>query len=187
MPITINGNGTVSGITSGLTASSMPAGSILQIQQSVKTDFWTRSESTYADIDGTDQNGSGSIWCVKITPSSSSSKIWVKGTVAVGGSGHGSINLYRDSTQLHFGDAHASYGNVNRTTQQYLTGTHNATPIALDYLDSPNTTNEVTYKLQGGTPHSASYYIYINRSHTQENHAYVSHSASTLTVLEVKG
>ena len=110
MAITINGNGTVSGITGGLTASSMPAGSILQIQQSVKTDFWTRSETTYADIDGTDQNGSGSIWCVKITPSSASSKIWVKGAIAVGGSGHGSINLYRDSTQLHFGDAHDSYG-----------------------------------------------------------------------------
>ena len=190
MPITINGTGTVSGLSDGglgLSGADLPAGSILQVQQSVKTDFWTRSETTYADIDGTDQNGAGSIWCVKITPSSTSSKIWVKGTVAVGGNSHGSINLWRDSTQLHFGDASDTYASINRTTQQFLSGSFNVTPIALDYLDSPNTTSEVTYKLQGGTPHSASYYIYINRSHTQENHPYVSHSASTLTVLEVKG
>ena len=188
-------NNTISGLAAGgLPANSVTAanlhsgvwsGKIIQIQQSVKTDFWTRSETTYADIDGTDQNGSGSIWCVKITPSSASSKIWVKGTVAVGGNSHGSINLYRDSTQIHFGDASDTHASINRTTQQFLSGSFNVTPIALDYLDSPNTTSEVTYKLQGGTPHSASYYIYINRPHTQENYPYLSNCASTMTVLEI--
>ena len=74
MAIKIHGSGLLEGVTSGLTTSSLPAGSILQVQQSVKTDVWHRSENTYADIDGTDQNGAGTIWCVKITPSSSSSK-----------------------------------------------------------------------------------------------------------------
>ena len=69
-------------ITSGTISSSatFPAGHILQVQSSAKLDvgnFSSASTNTFQNWSGTDQNGAGSIWCVKITPSATSSKIWL--------------------------------------------------------------------------------------------------------------
>ena len=68
MPISINGTGTISGISTGgisdtkaIATAAQPAGTILQVKQAVKTDAFTSSVN--ADITGLS---------VYITPSSSS-------------------------------------------------------------------------------------------------------------------
>ncbi len=52
-------------------ASAAAGGKLLQVIQSVKTDTDSTSSTgtSFVDIAGTDQAGSGSVWCVKITPS----------------------------------------------------------------------------------------------------------------------
>ena len=88
MALTLNGSANTIG---GLAVGGLPDGTIaaadlasgaggkfLQIVSSVKTDTWTKGTSTdWLDIDGTDQAGSGSIFCCKITPSAATSKVLV--------------------------------------------------------------------------------------------------------------
>ena len=94
MSITINGNGTVSGLTAApnLTSSGLTTGKILQVKSVTKTDggFSTNSTS-YTDVTGLS---------VAITPTSSNSKILVSANIH--GIGDGSTQAYfrfmRDST-----------------------------------------------------------------------------------------
>ena len=58
----------------GLATSGLPAGSILQVVQSTKLDNFQGQASSITDITGTDQAGSGSVFCCKITPTATSSK-----------------------------------------------------------------------------------------------------------------
>ena len=46
MAITINGSGTLSGVTAGLTGASMPSGSVLQVKSTTKTDYESQSLAT---------------------------------------------------------------------------------------------------------------------------------------------
>ena len=52
-------------------------GKILQVISSTKSDAFSYTANTTAavDVTGTDQDGNGSVFCVKITPSTTSSKI----------------------------------------------------------------------------------------------------------------
>ena len=54
-----------------------PVGSIIQTVSSTKLDAYSNNATSLTDIPGTDQDGEGSIWCAKITPSSASNKILV--------------------------------------------------------------------------------------------------------------
>ena len=51
-------------------------------------------------------------------------------------------------------------------------------------LDSPNSTSEITYKVQLGKG-DGSYITYINRPATLDNQPYNTCGSSTLTVMEV--
>ena len=186
MAITINGNGTVSGITAGLTAASMPAGSVVQVKGAFKTDTFTTTSTSFVDIDGTDQDGSGSIWCVKITPASSSNKIVVM--LSADGSNTSSdptsitIGIFRDSTNL-LGSA---VSNRHRGWQlgqwdDYNTGES----MSCQILDSPSTTSEITYKVRMRAQTATGT---LNRSGSDVDNAdYGYRSGSSLVVMEVVG
>tara|TARA_B100001996_G_scaffold382724_1_gene375425 strand:- start:1432 stop:1953 length:522 start_codon:yes stop_codon:yes gene_type:complete len=155
MAITINGNGSITGITTRLADAAGPAGSILQIVQDVKTDAWS-GDTTFADITGLSQ---------AITPSASSSKILVRYMVWMGSSAqtHKETLLQRDI-------GGAGYGNIQATahggTTYSYTGDsdeeHHSLPNYFEYLDSPNTTSAVTYKIQGRVGSGTAY---VNRKH----------------------
>ena len=93
-------------------------GKLLQVIQSTKTNQndVTGSNGAFQNIPGTDQNGSGSVFCVKITPSSTSSKILFKANIyaATGESGGHSpycaFRLMRNSTPI--GISTAASGNA---------------------------------------------------------------------------
>ena len=104
MAITINGSGTVSGITAGLTAAAMPAGSVLQLLQAFKADVFNLSSSadTWTDITGLS---------IAITPASSSNKIFILGNVMGGSNGATAISyfrLLRGSTEIGSGTGGSS-------------------------------------------------------------------------------
>lgn len=147
-----------------------PAGMIIQVVESKKTDTDTVTGSTWSDIDGTDNNGDGSIWCCKITPRFSTSKILVSGSITVGqqdGNNSGAIRFLRDDTLIGAGDAAGSRdrGFIHLFLQN---SGHHMANLSPNFLDEPNTTDEVLYKAQFKSE-SGSYSTHINRSHTDSD------------------
>ena len=164
-------------------------GGIIQVAQSTKTDAQTIdvSSTSAQDIVGTDQNGAGSIFCVKITPKFASSKILFSCSFTVGmGGGASYIQAFmvRDSTNLL--PSTAGTGNMRNATFG-LSGTGSAyytENISFTFLDSPNSTSELTYKVQMAKGDN-SYVTYINSPATLDNQTYNTCGSSTLTVMEV--
>ena len=166
MPVTINGNGTITGLNNGslsanvLTDSTvtsaklangaasgskltMPAGSVIQTVHNFSN---TQIES----------NNDFDIISASITPSSTSSKIlfMYNGNVAqenTSGLEWGFI-AYRDSTPIRLGRNQSgnrratfqAFGTDNRAAAVNSNGTYTITGTL---LDEPNTTSAVTYKL----------------------------------------
>lgn len=122
------------GLSSGVpTRAQLPAGSVLQVVQSIITTETVFSSSSFADA--TNFNAS-------ITPSSASSKILVSMNVCLYldnfNTGQTNIagKIVRGSTDVYESLLISGYGiNINSITP-------------FTYLDSPATTSSVTYKLQ---------------------------------------
>jgi len=172
MAITINGNGTITGITSG-------AGKILQVVQTVKTDTTSTSSTSWSDLSGLS---------VSITPSSTSSKILVRYDVTAGtfgGAYSGGIRVLRDTTTIYLGDA---AGSRIRSSSWCWSGDYNYQMWLLgnEFLDSPATTSALTYKLQFMSGYSG-YSFYINRNYNDGDNANHARVPSQITVMEVQG
>ena len=167
--------------TGGLPSGS--SGGIIQVRSVTKTDTYSPSSSTsFSDVPGLS---------VSITPNRSDSKILVFYDLCWGtSSGHVSMRLMRDSTLIKIGDAsgsrtratgHWHHGGAN-SQDQYDIVQHSGT-----FLDEPATTSAVTYKIQVGTPYSASYNVHVNRSGYDANDSWEGRTASTITLMEVTG
>jgi len=192
MSVTINGSGTVTGISVGglpdgivqladLGATSGKNGPILQVKQAVNSAQLSEavSDSTFEDISGLS---------VSITPSSATNKILVFYKVAMAstkGLYNTFIRIVRDSTAIGIGDATDSRP---RVTTYHPTG-----PTAWNdyevihhsnmFLDSPTTTNATTYKLQWTDAYSQTFYL--NRSINNGDGKYYPTQISQITVMEV--
>ena len=107
-------------------------GKVLQVVNSTGTAGFDTNSTSYVQVTGT---GHG----VSITPSSTSSKIFISIMVEARSStsAQSSINtILRNSTDLSGGTRFAAaYGNTIDA------------PINMTFLDSPNTTSEVTYRI----------------------------------------
>ena len=166
--------------TAGVPSSAMPAGSVLQVVSIAKTDTFSHNTQTFTDVTGLSTT---------ITPSSTSSKILVLGSVSLGASqDFGYIRLMRDSTPINIGDAAS---NRVRTTGAmfYPAGvpTYGNSPIPLDFLDSPSTTSAVTYKIQIRTG-SGTQLVYINRTGADRDTVnYEWRTPSNIIIMEIAG
>ena len=82
----------------------------------------------------------------------------------------------RDSVKLaSFGVAKQQFGNYDIAVTNW------------NYLDSPNTTTEITYRFKWGTFMTSDYGRYINRASYDADSAGVSYYTSTLTLMEIAG
>ena len=183
MPVSINGNGTITGISAGglpdgcITADDLASGAggkILQVVQATKIDTQSIQSQSFTDVSG---------MSVTITPTSASSKILVMFSISVGTIEYGMINLVRGSSDIFKGNSTGNRVNCTVGAQRHYN--YETETISNTFLDSPNTTSATTYKLQAATPHDSSYYIYINRSHLDTDYAYVPRPVSSITVMEV--
>tara|TARA_R100000234_G_C4951368_1_gene157496 strand:- start:44 stop:580 length:537 start_codon:yes stop_codon:yes gene_type:complete len=148
MPITLNGSGTVSGISAGglpdgiiqsadIASGVLPAESkILQYKHAAANsgNFSTTStDSIGADVSG---------MATSITLTSSSNKVLIilSCNPYIGGSGAGrfALKLYRDTTMIY----EETYANFRESD-----GTCKATRSSHIYLDNPADTNSHTYKV----------------------------------------
>ena len=143
--------------------------------------------STFTKIPGTDQSGSGSIFCVKITPSSASNKVLFSCQIAFAVSllsygrlvrtVSGSDTLIDVGTDRGYGQA--SFFVRSSTTDHY----YGSMPVNLEFLDTPNTTSEVQYSIEVRA-YSSTHQTYIGRTHT-ESASYGLATASTITAKEI--
>jgi hypothetical protein len=164
--------------TWGEPATGLPAGTVLQVVSTTKTDPFTYT-GTVADTDITGLS-------VTITPSSMSSKILVLMSVMGQSSGAGKLILVRGSTQIAIGNAASNRKRVTVGSFYTAQNDHPKT-MSQHYLDSPATNSPVTYKLQGHIDNTGGT-MYINRPITDADNATVGmRGVSSITVMEIKG
>ena len=146
----------------------MPSGAVLQVVQTVKTDDFSTSSSSFVDITGLS---------AVITPLSTSSKVLVD--VRIGGYDVTSastvfFNIVRGSTTLSTGTA----GTGTACTFAVTANADRGENAGMLLLDSPSTTSATTYKVQTKT---GGINVDINkRSGLHSN-------ISTLTLTEIAG
>ena len=171
MTVTINGNGTITP-----TSAVQPTGSILQVVSRFQNTGKSTTSTSFANV--TDVYGS-------ITPASSSNKILVliNGTVSISGDWALGFRLNRtiSSTTIQVGgasDTQTSSGIQNT----YAHGDANMMAMNYHFLDSPSTTDPITYqltwKLNGGTGYWNSYSGSVGADYE---------SASSVILMEVAG
>ena len=177
MPITLNGSGTVTGISAGglpdgviqsADLASGVGGKILQYQ-SVKYDSYASTTSTsYID---------SGLTC-NITPISSNSKIVIVGRIQLCKTSYTCIaRLLRDSTEI--SNNSSSGGNTDFFTF-YSANSYMSIAIPFMADDSPNTTSQVTYKLQIKSDGANT--LYVN-GHNNNSGTYL--SVSYMSLMEV--
>ena len=182
MPITINGSGTVTGISVGglpdgivdadmiatgaVTGVKQAAGSVIQVTSSgnITTPDYANTSSTY--------NTTG---CThSITPAFSSSKILVLITLDWGfvasddNQCYPKIALYRDSTEITAGEYQMRVDTGSSNCQWHGQGN-------FMYLDSPNTTSATAYTVYAKAHNSAGS---VNRANWNEK--------SNVTLMEIR-
>ena len=155
------------------------AGNFLQIVSTNKTDTFSVSGTTCADVTGLSVN---------ITPSSSSSKILIIADVSVGVDSFAAyIKLKRDSTDICIPDAAGNRPRISgRGGHAPSSGdTYSLNKIPVMYLDTPSTTSQITYKFQLRSYGSGAT-AWINRSNIDRDTAdYDARSPSSITVMEI--
>jgi len=176
--ITLGQSGETIAIPSGVTLTNSGTasgfGKVLQVLQSVKTDTFSSSSSSFTDITGLS---------ISITPSSTSNKILVMANIVGGGilaTNIGHFRIVRDATAIYVGDA---AGNRTQsfigTMSPDLNGSISSTAI---YLDSPSSISSLTYKIQGLTTAST---FYVNRSSNDTDDGTRPRTASSILVMEI--
>ena len=172
MPVTINGSGSITGLTQGgidgtkvLTSAAQPAGAILQVKQSENSTQITQSSSTDFNI-----------VTVSFTPTAVGNKIFIFGSVMGIQNGSGNQNtrfqckVIRDSTALMISDA-------NHWLQGSTTVLRHG-GFSINYIDTAPSTNATTYKLVGYWSDTSSSQCFVNKDNNS--------GSSTITVMEVK-
>jgi len=152
------------------------SGGILQVVSTTKTDTFAVTSTTLTDVTGL---------TASITPRSTSSKILVIASLAVG-SQAGTVSafsaLLRDSTQIFQGDAASNRRRVSINVAEQGDGWIQSN---LTHLDSPSSTSTLTYKIQlcGNNTNA----VYLNRGRTDSDSNLYGRGASSITLIEVAG
>ena len=158
-------------------------GKVLQVVAVNKTDVFVTNSSSFTSVTGLNSGN--------ITPASTSSKFLV--TIHLGSFSNSGDNsrafgrIVRNvsggaDTTLHVGDASNGHEVGFALCLRGTSGTHSQTPVAFQYLDSPNTTTAVNYRLDV-TVGSDGGNIAINTAYSST--AERGNTASSITVQEI--
>jgi hypothetical protein len=153
------------------------AGQVLQVVSTTKTDTFSMSSTTFADITG---------FSVSITPTSTSSKIYVSCTISCGNDLDAAalFRLVRGATDIAIAD---TAGSRIRTTTVHYDGVESIMgTVAFTFLDSPSTTSATTYKVQMSTSNNTQS-VHVNRTHSDSDAANIQRGVSTITLMEIAG
>ena len=164
-------------------------GKVVQWKHSTKTDVSSRTHSTFIDIPGTDETGSGSIFECNIT-TTGTNKVLVIPSIMVASSNMGWLKLIRNTggtdTDLGKGDAASSKRDIYWGA--YAGGSSNGSmyygvmPITAHVLDSPGAGTH-SYRCQFASD-GTSYVMYVNRC-IYDLDPYHPRTQSAITLLEL--
>ena len=198
MPVTIHGDGTITGYTppiadgsitaaklasGAITSSALPTGSVIQVKSASKTDTSIKGNVQSYDIPGLS---------VSITPTSASNKIFIIFNVNLqssGSFGADAVRLFRDSTAICIGDTAGTRTTGSNAVTRHEVGDnydYAGWSIVNSFLDSPGDTNAHTYKvnLYDDTANNT---VWINRDRPSSDGSGWRRTVSTITVMEIAG
>ena len=189
MPITINGSGTITGVSVGglpdgivdadMLASSVTTGKVIAVKQAIKTDEASESLA---------QGAIGSAICsISHAAASASNKIWLYGTMSIGSSTGsqrvGCVLYINGSVSAARGDAN---GNRSRlTASPYIKDAHGLTSANFAYLHSSPSTSAVTYDMRPWQGDNTTRTVYINTEKDDSDDSYHQTCMSQLTLMEI--
>ena len=193
MSITINGGGTITGISAGgLPAGSVTSatlatgarGKILQVIQTYRTSTFEEAVKV--------GNFSSAVMTASITPTSTSNKILVLCTlhISTGSASSNATNgcqalIKRDGTGIGVGDA---AGNRVRSTGAGIRSANTnrlQSNVHMTFLDSPSSTSALSYTAHIKPGFNGSQYVNLNREQSDGDLSSVGRSASSITLMEV--
>jgi len=157
-------------------------GNILQVVSTTKTNSQSSTTSSYADITG---------FSLSITPSSTSNKIFVQTALQIGAANNSFLGfkVFRDSTAIGLNGGGDASGNITPVCFGYGYGasdvSYRGRGVSWQHLDSPNSTNSLTYKVQFASLYN-NQAVYINRpANLDVSYNYSILGSSTFTIMEV--
>ena len=155
-------------------------GTILQVVSTTKTDAFSAVLASGADTAITGLS-------VSITPTSTSSKVYVVASVSNTAYTTGvAFILKRDSTEISLGDAAGSRRRVTAGGNAPVSAIE-MNSSAINFLDSPATTSSITYSINIMNLRGSSDTVYVNRGVTDTDASNWPRGSSTITVMEVAG
>ena len=148
-------------------------GGITQIKQVQKTDTFSTTSTSFVDVTGLS---------VAITPTVNTNKILVQVETnsSTSGGNNAIFRLLRGSTAIAIGDAAGSRS--QGSFQQRVNDTNGALNGSINFLDSPATTSETTYKVQALVQSGS---FDLNRTAANTDGAAYGRTFSSITVMEV--
>ena len=189
MPITINGSGTITGVSVGglpdgivdtdMLASSVTTGKVIAVKQAIKTD--EASESLAQGVIGS------AICSISHAAASASNKIWLYGTMHVGSS----VSNQRVGCVLYInGSVSAARGDANGSRSRLTSSPYAASAIGLAsanfaYLHSSPSTSAVTYDIRPWQGDNTTRTVYINTEKDDSDDSYHQTCMSQLTLMEI--
>tara|TARA_B110000285_G_scaffold216178_1_gene263214 strand:+ start:239 stop:829 length:591 start_codon:yes stop_codon:yes gene_type:complete len=157
-----------------------PAGHVLQVQHAILTTIYASTvANTWLDINNL---------VINVTPVSTSSKIHVSfnlNAMIVSDNQRAAVRIIRDSTAI---DVATDTGNRTPSSSMFAgisDPAYHTQHISNSALDSPNTTNQVTYKVQVRCENTTE--IKINQQDNDSNAESHFRAVSTMTLMEIAG
>jgi len=165
-----------------VTSAGLPANSVVQVKSYTMGD-----KVTHPDTNGDTETD---VMSGTITPNSSSNDILVMVNIHSGGTDrYLAFYLYRDSTKIGIPSARGNRtpsfmtnasASDGASGDQYILDT-----ASKQYLDSPATTSEITYKITMNNTADDNRAFYINTTHSDANQTYTSIGQCTLILMEI--
>ena len=178
MALTRINNQTLTNVTSA----GLPTGSVVQVKS-----YTMGNKVAHPDSDGNTEND---VMSGTITPNSSSNDILVMVNIHSGGTDrYLTFYLYRNSTKIGIPSARGNRtpsfmtnasASDGASGDQYILDT-----ASKQFLDSPATTSEITYKVTMNNTANDSRAFYINATHNDSNNAYTVTGQCTLILMEI--
>lgn len=162
-------------ITNSGTATGFGGGKVLQILSTEKSDIQTGNANSWVDI-----------MTVTITPSATSSKVYVMASLTYNGptTNNSMIRMARDSTGIAIGDANSS--NQRAYSHMMRDNTYGMQVAGMTYLDSPSSTSALVYKIQiMSSADTQTWYVNTSASTTGVTTSSTARGFSAITVMEI--
>ena len=151
---------------------------VLQATSNAQQTFASGStdQQTFFDISGLS---------LSITPTAATSKILINASVHVGGKGDGyspALAIFRNGTKVGAG-LESGIDDFGVYTSHRSFNLYEASSEPIIFLDSPNTTDVLTYKIRINNNGGSTYPAYINRS--ENGNDWSGNPLSVITLMEI--